>query len=157
MLNKKDLNLASVIPLKLPANNGIKPRSRSKTKGRRTSKPFLMIPREIMYSPQYAALRPHAKNLMFDLFAQFRGNNNGDFCAAWSVMQKRGWRSPITLTKSINGLLDAGFVEKTRQGGKNSCNLFAVTWLSIDECKGKLDAAFPPTNVASNKWKKTNH
>jgi hypothetical protein len=47
-----------------------------------------------------------------------------------------------------------GFIEQTRQGGKNQCSLYAVTWLAIDECNGKLDVN--PTRAASNLWKPEN-
>ncbi len=115
--------------------------------------PFLAFPRHILSSPQYACLRPPAVKLLLDLFGQYNGTNNGDFCIAWQVMQKRGWRSRDTLNRAEKELLKAGFIQKTRQGGRNRCNLYAVTWLRINECDGKLDVS--ETRVASNEWKKT--
>jgi hypothetical protein len=56
--------------------------------------------------------------------------------------------------KALAELLALGFIEQTRQGGKNQCSLYAVTWLAIDECNGKLYVK--PTNVASNLWKHEN-
>jgi len=36
-------------------------------------------------------------------------------------------------------LLNADLVILTRQGGRNRCNLYGVTWEPIDECGNKLD------------------
>ena len=88
---------------------------------------------------------------MIDLFAQFKGSNNGDLAAAWKLMEKRGWRSKETLHRAKRELLEKGFIVTTRQGGRHVCSLFAVTWLAIDECSGKLDVA--PTRVAPGYWK----
>jgi hypothetical protein len=113
---------------------------------------FAPFPHHILLSPQYARLRPTAVKLLLDLFAQYKGKNNGDFCIAWKVMEKRGWRSRDTISNAEKELLAAGFIEKTRQGGRNRCNLYAVTWLAIDDCGGKLDVS--ATRVASNEWKR---
>ncbi len=77
--------------------------------------------------------------------------NNGDFSAAWRLMEKRGWRSRDTLGRALNELADKSFITKTRQGGKHRCSLYGVTWKPIDECKGKLDIA--ATRIAGNGWR----
>lgn len=59
----------------------------------------------------------------------------------WSKMKEKGWRSKDTLYKARNQLIQAGMIVLTRQGGKNIPSLYAVTWLGIDECNGKLDCA----------------
>ena len=129
-------------------------RPRVKAKGRRESATFAAIPHHILNSAEYAALSAQAVKLMLDLLAQYRGANNGDLTAAWRVMEKRGWRSRDTLGRALQELLKAGFIEKTRQGGRNRCSLFAVSWKAIDECKGKLDV--PPTRAPSNSWRNQN-
>ena len=48
-------------------------------------------------------------------------------------------------------LLETGMIELTRQGGLHCASLYAVTWLPIDECGGKLDVN--ATAVASGLWK----
>jgi len=72
---------------------------------------------------------------------QYNGNNNGDLSAAWSTMSKYGFKSKGTLSRSINALLDANLIMKTRvayfQHPNNQCALYAVTWKPIDECPGK--------------------
>ena len=90
--------------------------------------------------------------LLIDVAKQYNGSNNGDLHAAWSILSGQGWHSKGTLSRAIKELIDKGFIELTRQGGKNRCSLYAVTWRSIDECKGKLDVR--ETRVASNLWNK---
>lgn len=75
-----------------------------------------------------------------DLFAQYRGENNGDLCAAWKFMQPRGWRSELTLQRAKQELLKLGLIVETRKGARpNKASLYAVTWCALDHCNGKLD------------------
>lgn len=127
---------------------------REKTKGRKESGSFLAIPKKIPLSDQYANLGAWGVKLLIDLYTQYNGNNNGDLCAAFSMMQKRGWRSKGTLSSALTELTNAGFILKTRQGGKHKANLYAVTFRGIDECKGKLDIDIHPTPVPPNTWNK---
>jgi hypothetical protein len=125
---------------------------REKIKGRRESGQFLNIPTQIPLSNQYANLGAWSVKLLIDLYTQYNGSNNGDLCAAFSMMKKRGWRSKGTLSNALTELTNAGFILKTRQGGKHKASLYAVTFRAIDECKGKLD--IDPTPVPPNTWKK---
>ena len=109
------------------------------------------MPHRVLESEPYTRLSGKGVKLLVDLFAQFRGGNNGDLGMAWTVMRKRGWRSRDTLDRACKELVDNGFISQTRQGGRNQCNLYAVTWLAIDDCNGKLDCA--STNVALGYWK----
>jgi len=135
-------------------------RSRLKAKGRSESVRFIAIPAHIVDSTQYAALSAYAIRLLVDLLAQYSGRNNGDLCATWSMMKRRGWRSRDTLERALNDLLGSGFVVKTRQGqkghlgGKRIPTLYAVTWKGIDDCGGKLDVK--PSPVPLNTWKQNN-
>lgn len=120
---------------------------RARHKGRKGNAPFLHIPHDVINSEAYQQLDGWAVRLLVDVAGQFKGFNNGDLNAAWSQMSKRGWRSKGTLHKALKALLSAGLIEQTRQGGKNRCSLYAVTWRSIDECSGKLDVR--PTKAPS--------
>jgi hypothetical protein len=114
---------------------------------------FTSIPTHILVgSKEYSILTGNQVKLLLDLFAQYNGFNNGDFCCTWSYMIKRGWKSEDTLFKTLRTLEESGFIIRTRQGGRNKCNLYGVTWLSIDDCDGKLD--IPAQRVASHLWKK---
>ena len=126
-------------------------RTRRKIVGRSDSGGFFALPNAVQDSPNYRMLSAHAVKLLCDLGGQFKGNNNGDLSATWSLMHARGWRSRDTLGRALAELLHFGLIERTRQGGMHQCSLFALTWRAIDDCKGKLDCA--PTRVPSGKWR----
>ena len=129
-------------------------RTRERVKGRRSNGSFAALPHHILHGEQYALLSAHSVKLLVDLFGQFNGQNNGDYTAAWSVMTKRGWTSKAALYRALNELLALGWIIKTRQGGRNCCSLYGVTWLSINECDGKLDVK--STRTPLNTWKQNN-
>lgn len=118
-----------------------------KAKGR-----FVGFPWHIAHSPEIDLLAPIEIKLLFQLFRQYNGKNNGDFSCTWSEMKKRGWRSPTTLNKARLGLIEKGWIEETRKGYTGWCSLYAVTWLAIDECNGKLNCQ--PTRTPSMLFKK---
>ncbi|PAV25202.1 hypothetical protein C8D92_102229 [Tamilnaduibacter salinus] len=124
---------------------------RARQKGRRSKRPFLGLPKDVLGSPAYRSLGGWEVKLLVDIGGQFNGKNNGDLCAAWSVMKERGWKSPGTLSKALKGLLEVGLIQETREGGRHRCTLYALTWEAIDECRGKLDVG--PTNTPSNRFK----
>ena len=126
-------------------------RYRCKVKGRRESGSFIAVPHAVLENEHYANLSFKARSLLFDLLSQFRGSNNGDLSMEWSKMQKKGWKSKCTLYAARDELEKKGFVIRTRQGGRHQCSLYAVTWLAIDECKGKLDRT--PTRKGLGYWK----
>ena len=125
--------------------------NRRRAKGRADNGSFVAMPHRVLECEPYTRLSGKGVKLLVDLFAQFRGSNNGDLGMAWKVMKARGWRSRDTLDRASKELLKNGFIVRTRQGGRHQCNLYAVTWLSIDECDGKLD--YPSTNVPPGYWK----
>ena len=87
-----------------------------------------------------------------DLATQFKGFNNGNLCLAWSLMEKRGWKSRDTLNKARRELLDADLILVTRFGDRKRPNLYALTFSAIDECGGKLDVE--PTTRPPSTWKR---
>lgn len=107
--------------------------ARNRFKGNRIGGPFLALPRELIDHPAFLRLSAYAKALLIDLGAQYRGDNNGDLCAAWKLMKPRGWRSEATLHKAKQELLNADFIFEARKGRRpNVCSLFALTWLPFD-------------------------
>jgi hypothetical protein len=126
-------------------------RTRQKERGRKDEGSYFGLPHAVMESPNYRALSAHAVKLLIDIGGQYRGTNNGDLSATWRIMHPLGWRSRDTLTRALAELQHFGLIEMTRQGGLNHCNLFAITWRSIDECKGKLDVS--PTGKPSSRWR----
>ncbi|MDR7134043.1 hypothetical protein J2X06_001227 [Lysobacter niastensis] len=127
-------------------------RKRRKIKGRKSA-PFIGIPRDVLDSAEFGALSPQATKLLLELARQYRGKNNGDFSASWGQLLERGWHSPGTLQRAKKEIVASGFAVVTRQGGRNRCSLYGVTWWAIDDCNGKHDER--PTHAALQLWKKT--
>lgn len=121
---------------------------------------FAGVPRRVMESDSYRRLNAGAAKLLFEFAYQYRGNNNGDLTAAWSVLNQRGWNSKDTIRRARDELLDANLIIRTRTalranpGGQ--CDLYAITWRPIDECKGKsLDVK--PTITPPRKFSMENN
>jgi len=123
----------------------------NKIKNRRTAPPFSRQPHHVTDSDNYRNLSDKAKSLLWDTNARYRGSNNGDFDFSLKTMQKWGRNSNDTITKAKNELLRKGWLVLTRQGGRNKCNLYALTFWSIDECNGKLDRG--ATKNSLDYWK----
>lgn len=115
------------------------PAKRAKFKGKRTINSFLALPHAVLDHPDFINLSPRATKLLLDVSTQYRGCNNGDLCVAFSIMEKRGWKSKSSLQYAIKELLKSDLIRLTRQGGRKIPNLYAITWQPIDECNGKLD------------------
>lgn len=116
-------------------------RSRAKNKKRSDAGQYFVIPHHIMDYPDWQRLTPNAIRLLLELLKQYNGRNNGDFTAAWTIMQKRGFHSQTTLNDALKCLMDLQYIIRTREGrfcnpGKR-CALYAVTWLPIHDCPGK--------------------
>lgn len=125
-------------------------RKRHRYTGRKEDGSFIQLPHALIESPNWRAMSPYAVKLFIDLYGQYRGFNNGDFTAAWTVMKPKGWRSKATLQKALQELDWFGMIDLTRQGGLNRPSLYGVTFKPIDECKGKLDV--PASRVSSRRW-----
>jgi hypothetical protein len=99
---------------------------------------FYQMPRKVHRCADYRGLSGSGVKLLNALNFQFRGKNNSDLTAAYSVMQKQhGFRSKATLHKALKELLDAHLIVMTRQGGLGRCSLFALAWRPIDDCTGR--------------------
>ena len=129
-------------------------RNWQKAKGRRDSHTFVQFQHRMLRDRRFLSLSGCACYTLLYLASQYNGRNNGDLSIAWSVASTKGVRSYGTLRAGVMELLEAGFVVQTRLGGRNRCSLFALTWLAIDECGGKLD--IPATRVAPNDWLRKN-
>jgi len=110
----------------------------------------MALPHSVTSHPDYISLSPRAIKALIDIGRQYNSNNNGDLSLSWKSARERGWTSKDQLGKAIQELLEKNLILKTRQGGRHCCNLFALTWYAIDECKGKLECA--PTSTPPRKW-----
>ena len=126
--------------------------TRGKAKGRRDTDRFAGIPIRCMDHANYIRLSKNARALLFEFCRQYRGRNNGDLSAAYSMMYKRGWTSKGTLARGLKELLRNGWILKSRQGGRHQCSLYALTFKAVDECGGKHD--IDPTSVPPGNWMK---
>ena len=97
-------------------------------------------------------LSPYGCKLLLDLLASYNGLNNGDLSTSWTLMRPRGWRSKATLTKAIRELQSKEIIWLTRAGGRRSASLYALTFLNVDECRGKIDTK--PTVRPPDAWLK---
>ncbi|ARO88828.1 hypothetical protein EBAPG3_014200 [Nitrosospira lacus] len=100
---------------------------------------FAALPHCLLESQVFIGLSAHAIKLLSDLLVQFKGFNNGDLCLAWSIMEKRGWKSRDTLNKARQELLEVELILITRYGDRKRPHLYALTFFAVDECGGKLD------------------
>lgn len=117
---------------------------------------FLPLRLDVLRSPALANLSPYASKLLLDIASQWQLGRNGDASAAFEkVMRARGWRSKATLHKALKELLLSGLVIQTRQGSLHECSLYAIGWLAIDECGGKLD--MKPTSGPLDYWRNSPH
>lgn len=133
-------------------------RDRIKSKGRRESGRFAPLPINMLESRNFRNLSARGRSLLFEFCAQLRFNkdgtaNNGDLQATFSLMRDRGWKSKAGLALALQELEHYGFIVTTRQGGKKKCSLYALTWLAIDDCDGKLDDGFRSTAAPLGTWK----
>ena len=112
---------------------------------------FAAIPHCLLDSQVFVHLSAHAVKLLMDLATQFKGFNNGDLCLAWSLMERRGWKSRDTLNKARLELLANELIIVSRYGDRKRPNLYALTFFAVDECKGKLD--IDPTQRPPSVWR----
>ena len=104
----------------------------------------IWLPLDVLQGEAYASVSPTAKGLLLDLAAQLRANhgditNNGDLTTALAVLSKRGWKNDKTIRNAAKQLENESLIVKTRQGHlPNKANLYAVTWLPLNE-NDKLD------------------
>ena len=107
----------------------------------------MAIPHAVMDSANWRQCSGTTVKLICDLARQYNGHNNGDLCAALSVLKRRGWNSGDTVGNALREARHYGLLLLTRQGGLHRASLYALAWLAIDDCGGKLErsaSATPP-------------
>ena len=130
---------------------------RVRVKGRREGGSFAALPHAIFRGrpdqPSPASrLSRSALALLVDLAMQYSGKNNGNLCVSHSVMRQiapERWSSKGTLDKALVELVAEGFIEQTRQGGRNVASLYALTWQAVDQGPHHARA----TTTASQLWR----
>jgi hypothetical protein len=125
-------------------------RKRSKFRGRKTDHTFLRLPHYVIRSAQWRALSGNAVKFLIELASAYDGSNNGDLAFTRRQALERGWKSGGTRDRAAEEVVEAGFALVTRQGGRHSCSLYAITWEAIDEVgKGVM---YAPEHKPSRLW-----
>jgi len=110
------------------------------------------MPHRVLNSQAWFNLSSSGQRLVMSLAGQYNGSNNGDLSLAWTVMNKRGWKSETTLTRAKAEILKKRWVIRTRKGGRNMCALYGLTFWGIDK-SGKYDPEVMPANKPRDSWK----
>jgi len=116
---------------------------------------FAAIPHAVLVDPTFAELSGRALKLLLAVLSQFVGNNNGHLTATPSRMKAFGLRSKDSLAKSIQELIDFGYIVRTRSQECRLPALYAITWLPLNKApKGQpYDPGITSSNEASDLWR----
>ena len=120
--------------------------TRGKAKRFELKGPRIWLPLSVLHGTAYSQLRPTAKALLLDIASQLRAKNgditnNGDLTTAYTILSDYGWKSDKTIRTAAKQLENSMLIVKTRQGRlPNLANLYAVTWLPLNE-DDKLDVS----------------
>lgn len=134
--------------------------SEKRRKNKHTSQGFLVghwgcrggfgsIPSEVIDGPDWISLKHSSGKVLMVLVRMYKGCNNGDISATQSIMDKYGITSSATLTQALKELQEKGLIVKTQSGyrgldGTRKPNLYALTWLPIDDISQKHDGNWMP-------------
>ncbi len=111
-------------------------------KGER-SDTFVRMLHIVLCDETFKSLTPIAHKTLNYLASQCNGYNNGDLDICEKNAKKRDLRmSAASLRRGAKELLDAGFIELTRQGGRNRNSLYALSWYDIPYDPIKHDYSF---------------
>lgn len=95
---------------------------------------YAAIPIKVLDSVAFVGLPHAAKSLLFELFRQINGRNNGHLHLSTAWLRQRGWTSRDVTQRAKRALLERGLIVKTRVGGLNmGPDLYALTWLPISD------------------------
>lgn len=98
---------------------------------------FTAVPHRVVHSKAYRGLSHVARSLLWDMAAQFRGDDNGRLLAGIAHMKKLGWNSSDTLHRARKELQDAKLIYMTVQGHRpNKASWYALTWFPLDKLHG---------------------
>lgn len=136
----------------------VRARKRTRVSGKYDNGPYIQMPHRVFRSREMQYLQreyPLAAVLLFQMMSQHNGSNNGDLAVA---VVRDQWKSTHTLYRCVSQLMQLGWIIKTRHGQwghKNSPALYALAWLPIDECNGKLELAVSTTKPLDT-WREFN-
>ena len=118
---------------------------------------FAALPRCYFATPEYRALSVGARALLIEFVLKFTGRNNGNLEMTAEQAKQLGIGSAQTFQKYKVELINAGWIIVTRQGGLgNRCNLYALTYIGIDNTGRLYDDARRADPMPLHLWKKEN-
>lgn len=100
---------------------------------------FTALPHNVIHSKEFRALGYSARSLLFDLAAQYHGNNNGKLVCCEKYLKPLMWNSNGTITRALKQLIKSGLIIQTRQGMMPPCSQaawFAIGWFNLDVVEG---------------------
>lgn len=115
---------------------------------------FSMLRHDVANDTRFISLSNSAKVAFLHLLARYDGKNNGDLCAPQSRSKQEFNLSAPSLRTGLKELEQNGFIETTRQGGKNQCSLYALTCFPLNDVN-KAGIFIKVTERPSDKWKKS--
>lgn len=134
--------------------------SESRRRKKHTSQGFLIgnwgsrggfgsIPSAVIDGPDWISLSFSASKVLMILVRMYKGWNNGDLSATQSLMDKYNITSSANLSKALAELQEKGLIVRTQHGyrgsdGTRKPNLYALTWLPIDDIDQKVDGQWIP-------------
>jgi len=115
---------------------------RARATGRRGERADTFVPflHTMLTHQAFLNLSPVAHKTLNYLASQCKRYNNGDLDICEKNARKRGLQmSAASLRRGAKELLEVGFVELTRQGGRNRNSLYALSWYDIPYDGNKHD------------------
>lgn len=131
-------------------------KKRARLKGRvslaqKSDPGFILVPAVVVRSAAYARLSAYARAILGEITTLYRPadlGNNGSLCIALSAFEPLGWKRS-RFYKSVDELVDAGFIVITRTGGNRIAAYCALTWLKIGPPMKKVGEYDPHIVIGS--------
>lgn len=119
------------------------------------TKPFAMLPDEMLKSDAGRTLPHPARSVLTVLAAQYGGKNNGSLSLTRKTASEYGIGNPHTLGAALRELETRGLIIRTRLGTRipPRSALFAVTWRQIDTARPSDPHDVAPTIRAPDTWR----
>ena len=114
---------------------------------------FTALRHDVINNPRFLGLSNSAKVAFLHLLAKYNRKNNGDLSAPQSRSKQEFNLSAPSLRTGLKELEQNGFIETTRQGGKNQCSLYALTCFPLNDVN-KAGIFIKATERPNDKWKK---
>ena len=102
---------------------------------------YVRVPHQLFYYDGYLNLSIAQKALLFDLYSQFKGDNNGNLCLTPSFADDYRW-SRGTVKNNRSALVDSGLIRVVGRKPLNNYTfmcLYAVNWLPVNDCNQWID------------------